>query len=71
MLCPSTASTEPAGNASSSMLALPALDPFVIPVWLVAHREFKTSRRVRLVYDLLASAPTTSPLLSSPAAEDR
>jgi len=25
-----------------------------IPVWLVTHRELKTSRRIRLVYDLLA-----------------
>ncbi|MEM8630173.1 MAG: LysR family transcriptional regulator [Pseudomonadota bacterium] len=29
-------------------------DPFEIPVWLVAHREVNTSRRVRLVFDYLA-----------------
>ncbi|MEM6495151.1 MAG: LysR family transcriptional regulator [Pseudomonadota bacterium] len=34
--------------------ALPWLEPFVFPVWLVAHREVNTSRRVRLVFDLLA-----------------
>ena len=29
-------------------------EPFMFPVWLVAHREVRTSRRVRLVFDLLA-----------------
>lgn len=29
-------------------------EPFEFPVWLVAHREVKTSQRVRLVFDLLA-----------------
>ncbi|MCY0092659.1 LysR family transcriptional regulator [Hoeflea ulvae] len=33
---------------------LPDLDPIVIPVWLVTHREVHTSRRVRLVFDLMA-----------------
>ena len=33
---------------------LPDAEPLIIPVWLVAHREVHTSRRVRLVYDLLA-----------------
>ncbi len=35
--------------------ALPSLDPFPIEIWLVAHRELKTSRRVRTVFDFLAS----------------
>ena len=39
---------------------LPAMDPFEIPVWLVAHRELNTSRRVRLVFDLLAQALAAS-----------
>ena len=30
------------------------LDPFVFPVWLTTHRELHTSRRIRLVFDLLA-----------------
>ncbi|PRY92110.1 DNA-binding transcriptional LysR family regulator [Donghicola tyrosinivorans] len=30
------------------------IDPIPYPVWLVAHREVQTSRKVRLVYDLLA-----------------
>ena len=32
---------------------LPSLD---FPVWLVTHRELKTSRRIRVVFDPLASA---------------
>lgn len=35
--------------------AVPWLTSFVFPVWLVAHREVNTSRRVRLVFDLLAA----------------
>jgi DNA-binding transcriptional LysR family regulator len=34
--------------------ALPEVEPIVVPVWLVAHRELHTSRRVRLVFDLIA-----------------
>ncbi len=34
--------------------ALPDPDPMMFPLWLVAHRELNTSRRVRLVFDLLA-----------------
>jgi DNA-binding transcriptional LysR family regulator len=34
--------------------ALPDFQPFVFPIWLVAHRELTTSRRVRVVFDLLA-----------------
>ncbi|MEM1138408.1 MAG: LysR family transcriptional regulator [Pseudomonadota bacterium] len=30
--------------------------PFTMPVWLVTHREVRTSRRIRLVYDLLAES---------------
>lgn len=33
---------------------LPDMDPIVFPIWLTAHRELHTSRRIRLVYDLLA-----------------
>ncbi len=33
---------------------LPDSDPIIVPVWLVAHRDVHTSRRVRLVFDLLA-----------------
>ena len=33
---------------------LPELFDPEIPVWLVSHRELHTSRRIRVVYDLLA-----------------
>jgi DNA-binding transcriptional LysR family regulator len=35
---------------------LPSLPPIPVPMWLVAHRELHTSRRVRLVFDLAAEA---------------
>ncbi len=33
---------------------VPNTPPIVFPVWLTTHRELHTSRRIRLVYDLLA-----------------
>ncbi|MGD1933797.1 MAG: LysR family transcriptional regulator [Candidatus Phaeomarinobacter sp.] len=33
---------------------LPSMDPIPVPVWLVTHRELHTSRRIRIVFDLLA-----------------
>lgn len=34
---------------------LPELEPLSFPIWLVAHRELSTSRRMRMVYDFLAT----------------
>ncbi len=34
--------------------ALQDFEPLMFPIWLVAHRELNTSRRVRVVFDLLA-----------------
>jgi DNA-binding transcriptional LysR family regulator len=34
---------------------LPELEPLMFPIWLVAHRELNTSRRIRMVFDLLAT----------------
>ncbi|MEL7027948.1 MAG: LysR substrate-binding domain-containing protein, partial [Pseudomonadota bacterium] len=42
-----------ASKFSEFQPVLTEVDPFTIPVWLVAHRELKTSRRIRLVFDLL------------------
>ena len=39
--------------------AAPWLKPFEVPIWLVAHREVNTSRRVRFVFDLLAHELTS------------
>jgi DNA-binding transcriptional LysR family regulator len=33
---------------------LPKLPPLPVPVWLTTHRELHTSRRIRVVFDLLA-----------------
>ncbi|MBB5514975.1 DNA-binding transcriptional LysR family regulator [Rubricella aquisinus] len=33
---------------------LPSLPPVMFPMWLVTHRELKTNRRIRLVFDHLA-----------------
>ena len=38
--------------------ALPTLAPLVFPIWLTTHRELNTSRRVRMVFDLLAEELT-------------
>jgi DNA-binding transcriptional LysR family regulator len=32
---------------------LPSMPPIPVPLWLVSHREVHTSRRVRMVFDLL------------------
>lgn len=32
----------------------PDLEPTPVPIWLVAHRELRTSRRIRLVFDTIA-----------------
>jgi DNA-binding transcriptional LysR family regulator len=37
-------------------MALPGLAPIPVPIWLTTHRELHSSRRIRLVYDLLAQA---------------
>lgn len=33
---------------------LPEMEPIAFPVWLTTHRELHTSRRIRLVFDILA-----------------
>jgi DNA-binding transcriptional LysR family regulator len=34
---------------------LPSMAPFIVPMWLVTHRELNTSARVRTVFDFLAA----------------
>jgi DNA-binding transcriptional LysR family regulator len=35
------------------VVAVPDIAPISVPVWLVTHRELHTSRRIRLVFDML------------------
>lgn len=45
---------EEVGDAEPAVeRVLPSLAPIPVPAWLVAHREVHTSRRVRMVFDLL------------------
>lgn len=37
-------------------MVLPDYEASTVPVWLVTHREIHTSRRIRLVFDVLADA---------------
>ncbi len=39
--------------------AVPGVAPFEVPRWLVTHRELQTSRRMRVVFDLLAERLTS------------
>ncbi len=43
-----------AAGVPSIERVLPDMEPIVFPVWLTTHRELHTSRRIRLVFDLLA-----------------
>ncbi|MDH5217889.1 MAG: LysR family transcriptional regulator [Gammaproteobacteria bacterium] len=46
---------EEIGDAEPLVLqVLPDFPPIVFPIWLTTHRELRTSRRVRIVFDLLA-----------------
>jgi len=33
----------------------------LFPIWLVTHRELRTARRVRVVFDMLADALAAGP----------
>lgn len=48
-------SDEVAADAPGIERILPDMEPFIFPMWLTAHRELHTSRRIRLVFDLLAN----------------
>ena len=48
-----------AGLFDDLVCVLPELFQPEIPVWLVSHRELRTSRRIRVVYDLLAEELAT------------
>ncbi|MEO2039968.1 MAG: LysR family transcriptional regulator, partial [Martelella sp.] len=33
----------------------PAFQPITVPIWLVTHRELHSSRRIRVVFDIIAN----------------
>lgn len=46
---------EEVGDAEPTVQrVLEDLPPYPVPLWLVSHRELRTSRRIRVVFDLLA-----------------
>lgn len=47
---------EIAGNTPGMVRVLEDVPPFRFPIWLVTHRELRTSRRIRVVFDALAQA---------------
>ena len=47
-------SDDVAGRTPDMERLFPNMAPIIFPVWLATHRELHTSRRIRLVYDLLA-----------------
>ena len=44
-----------ASRAKHMEQLLPDMDPFTFPLWLTAHRELHSSRRIRLVFDHLSA----------------
>jgi len=51
-----------AQNMEDMERVLPDMDPMLFPIWLTAHRELHTSRRIRVVFDLLADFLTENML---------
>jgi DNA-binding transcriptional LysR family regulator len=48
--------TEAVGDAEPAVRrVLPDVPPITFPIWLATHRDLRTSRRVRTVFDLLAA----------------
>ena len=50
-----------AGDMPDMVRVLDDVPPVLFPVWLVTHRELRTSRRIRLVFDRLAEALGAEP----------
>lgn len=50
---------ETADNTEGMVKVLEDLPPITFPIWLVTHRELRTSRRIRLVFDILAEELST------------
>jgi len=57
-----------AGTMPDVLRVLDDVAPVMFPIWLVTHRELRTARRIRLVFDLLAEALAAQPLAAQPLA---
>lgn len=44
-----------------SIVAIPAFPTISFPIWLITHRELRTARRIRIVFDHLAAALSDLP----------
>ena len=69
-------SDEVAAATPGTEAVLPKMDAFSFPMWLTTHRELHTSRRIRLVFDILAeelsrqNRPHTGPQLQPSSTDD-
>ena len=54
-----------AANMPGLVQILPELSRTPVPMWLVTHRELQTSRRIRLVYDMMADELRTMVLTAA------
>ncbi|MBZ0217890.1 MAG: LysR family transcriptional regulator [Fimbriimonadaceae bacterium] len=54
-------SDEVAAISTGIERVLPDMEPIVFPIWLTTHRELHTSRRIRLIFDLLAEFLSRKP----------
>ncbi|WP_425258849.1 LysR family transcriptional regulator [Rubrivivax sp. RP6-9] len=59
---------EIAAMAPEVVRVLDEVPPIRFPIWLVTHRELRTARRIRLVFDLLAEALGAEPHLRDTSA---
>ena len=50
---------EVAASAPAVIKAITDMPPLPVPLWLVSHRELRTSRRMRIVFDVLAEELST------------
>ncbi len=44
---------DPVAEATKGVRPVGDMEPMPVPVWLVTHRELRTSRRIRVVFDVL------------------
>jgi len=55
-LCFGVLTERMAAQTQDLHVALPSLAPLRFPTWLVTHRELHTSKRIRIVFDLLSNS---------------